>query len=272
MRLYKNIFIFFIIFFITESQAAKVDTINIFSPSMQKEIKVIVVTPENYNINKKHPVIYLLHGFGGNYATWIKINEKDIKETADKKNIIIATPDGGKGSWYFDSPVDNQWKYETFVSKELIETIDKQYSTIQSSKGRGITGLSMGGHGALYLAFKHQNIFGAAGSMSGGVDIRPFPKNWDISKRLGTYAENPENWEKNTVINMLHLLTANSLKLIIDCGTDDFFYQVNCNLHEKLLERNIPHDFISRPGRHNAEYWKNAVKYQLVFMTDFFEN
>src|ERR1700712_5289812 len=124
----------------------------------------------------------------------------------------------------------------------------------------------MGGHGALYLAFKHQDIFGAAGSMSGGVDIRPFPNNWDIAKRLGTYAEHPENWEKNSVINLVYLLTPNSLAIIFDCGTDDFFFKVNQNLHEKLLERNIPHDFIVRPGDHSIAYWTNSVNYQLLYM------
>lgn len=128
----------------------------------------------------------------------------------------------------------------------------------------------MGGHGALYLAFKHQDIFGAAGSMSGGVDIRPFPLNWDMSKRLGSYAGNQERWEKNTVINMVHLLTPNSLAICIDCGTEDFFFQVNKNLHDKLLERNIPHDFIVRPGVHDWDYWFNAVQYQLLFMHNFF--
>ena len=110
----------------------------------------------------------------------------------------------------------------------------------------------MGGHGALYLAFKHQDVFGAAGSMSGGVDITPFPNNWDISKRLGSYAQQPERWESNTVINLTHLLTPNALAIIIDCGTNDFFYNVNVKLHDKLVYSNIPHDFITRPGGHTC--------------------
>ena len=82
----------------------------------------------------------------------------------------------------------------------------------------------MGGHGALYLAIKHQDVFGAAGVMSGGVDIRPFPDNWDMAKRLGAYSEQPERWEKNTVINMLYLLRPGSLSLIIDCGQKIFSF------------------------------------------------
>src|SRR5690606_1283607 len=133
-------------------------------------------------------------------------------------------PDGGVTSWYFDSPIDPQMQYETYMSKELITRIDQTYRTLSDRSGRAITGLSMGGHGAFYLAFKHQDIWGAAGSMSGGVDLRPFPNNWDLAKRLGNYAEHKENWETNTVINLVHQLEGDHLKLIFDCGSSDFFY------------------------------------------------
>ncbi|MEZ7499569.1 alpha/beta hydrolase-fold protein [Flavobacterium sp. Arc3] len=128
----------------------------------------------------------------------------------------------------------------------------------------------MGGHGALYLALKHQDLYGAAGSMSGGVDIRPFSENWDIKKRIGSITDFPENWEKNTVINMLDLAKSNKLKLIIDCGVDDFFIDVNRNLHDKMLSLKIDHDYIERPGKHNIEYWENSLKFQLLFFHNFF--
>ena len=73
------------------------------------------------------------------------------------------------------------------------------------------------------------------------------------------------------MINMLHLIQPNSLQLIIDCGVDDFFYKVNENLHQQLLYRNIPHDYITGPGAHTWPYWANAVKYQLLFMSNFFK-
>jgi S-formylglutathione hydrolase FrmB len=104
------------------------------------------------------------------------------------------------------------------------------------------------------------------------MDIRPFPNNWDISKRLGTYAQESQNWEKNTVINLLDLIKGGSLKIIFDCGVDDFFCTVNRNLHQKMLENKIPHDYIERPGQHTWDYWKNSIKYQLVFFNDFFKS
>jgi S-formylglutathione hydrolase FrmB len=213
----------------------------------------------------------MLHGAGGSYKTW-PFYFPNIKEYADKYKFIIVCPDGNKTSWYFDSPIDNQIKYETYVSNELIVEIDKKYNTIADKSGRAITGLSMGGHGAFYRAFKHQDVWGAAGSTSGGVDIRPFPNNWEISKRLGVYSDNQDNWENNTVINLVYLLDQKNLKLIFDCGVDGFFYNANKRLHKKMLERNIPHDYIERPGKHNIEYWTNSIKYQFLFFNDFFES
>lgn len=266
-----RIFLFcvFTIFSSLVSKASKVDTVNTYSPSMKKQIKAVIIRPDSYDREKALPVVYLLHGYSDNYAGWIN-KAKGFEKAADQYKCIIVCPDGGFSSWYWDSYLDSNFRYETYISKELVNWIDSQYKTIKNKNGRAITGLSMGGHGALYLAFKHADVFGAAGSMSGGVDIRPFPINWDMAKRLGAYAENPERWEKNTVINLLHLLTPGKLALIIDCGTDDFFFRVNEELHQQLLLRNIPHDYITRPGSHNWEYWKNAIEYQLLFIHQFF--
>lgn len=249
--------------------SAHVDTVVVRSLIMKKDIKAVVITPKNYSKDRKYPVTYLLHGYSGNYANWIN-SAGALRQASDLSDMIIVCPDGGYSSWYWDSPVNDSFKYETYISKELVLWVDKHYSTVAKREGRAITGLSMGGHGALYLAFKHQDIFGAAGSMSGGVDIRPFPENWDMAARLGSYAAHPERWEQHTVINMLHLLTPGSLSLIIDCGIDDFFYGVNESLHKKLLERDIPHDYITRPGRHDWNYWNNAVLYQLLYFNQYF--
>jgi S-formylglutathione hydrolase FrmB len=263
-------FLFLSLLLLQTIHAAVVDTVNTYSASMKKTIKAVVITPDDYANAKALPVVYLLHGYSGNYSDWV-IKAKGFEKAVDLYQVIIVCPDGNN-SWYWDSPVDSNFKYDTYVSKELVNWIDGKYKTIKDRRGRGITGLSMGGHGALYLALKHQDVFGAAGSMSGGVDIRPFPNNWDMALRLGKYSEHPDNWEKYTVMNMLHLLQPNSLAILVDCGTEDFFYKVNENLHEQLLYRNIPHDYISRPGAHNWNYWTNAIQYQLLFMSNFFKS
>lgn len=259
------------VLFATGVFSATVDTVNVFSNKMHKNVKTVIVKPRSYDGQTAFPVLYLLHGYSGRYDGWVR-DSPHIKELADHYGIMIVCPDGGFSSWYWDSPVDSAFQYETFVSKELIGWVDQHYKTVPSREGRAITGLSMGGHGGLYLAFRNQEVFGACGSMSGGVDIRPFPNNWDMADHIGKQKDNPEYWEKYSVMGQLHLLTPNSLKIIIDCGTEDFFYQVNKRLHEELLYRNIPHDFISRPGAHNRPYWSNAVKYQVLFFSDFFYN
>jgi len=250
--------------------ASKVDTLVVTSKAMNKNIKNVVILPDTYASQKEQfSVLYLLHGAGGDHRGWISQVPK-LKEYADTFNMIIVCPDGGETSWYFDSPIDKSMQYETYVSSELVEALDSKYNTSKRKESRAIAGLSMGGHGALYLAFKHQDVWGAAGSTSGGVDIRPFPNNWDIKERLGTYPENKTIWEENTVINLVHLLDGD-LKLIIDCGYGDFFFDANQRLHKKLVERNIAHDYIERPGVHNWDYWANSIKYQLLFFSDFFE-
>lgn len=251
------------------SFAAKVDTVAVFSARMKKNIKTVIITPAGYASAKELPVVYLLHGYSDDYSGWLK-NAKGVDKLADQYNMIVVCPDGAYGSWYWDSPLDSSFQYETFVSSELVKWVDARYKTIKNRKGRAITGLSMGGQGALYLAFRHQDIFGAAGSMSGGVDIRSFPLNWDMAKRLGTYAENKEVWETHAVINLVHLLTPGSLAISIECGADDFFYKVNESLHDLLLDRNIPHDYTVRPGGHDWGYWTNAIQYQLLFMNNYF--
>ncbi len=251
--------------------AAQIDTLSTFSKAMNKKIPAIVITPERYKSGSdRFSVVYLLHGFGGSFAAWLK-EMPEVTEYADRHNVILVCADGNIGSWYFDSPIDPAWKYETYISSELVSQIDQKYRTIADRKGRGVTGYSMGGHGAMYVAFKHQDVFGVAGSMSGGVDFRPFPGNWDIAKRLGPYAQNTAVWDQYTVTNMINLLKPRSLELIIDCGTADFFAEVNQKFHERLLAAGIGHDYIVRPGAHNWPYWRNALDYQLLFMERYFK-
>ena len=262
----------FLVLLFFSAQAAQVDTIQVFSPSMNKNIKTCVIVPDNYKKSKKKfPVVYLLHGYSGNYATWVK-SFKEVSQQVDRYGFIAIGVDGNYSSWYFNSPIDPTFKYETYIIDELVPFIDKKYKTIASREGRAISGLSMGGHGALYLSLKHQDVFGAAGSMSGGVDIRPFSEKWNIKNRLGAITDFPENWEKNTVVNLIELNQNNNLKLIIDCGVDDFFIDVNRELHQKMLALKIDHDYIERPGKHNIDYWENSLKFQLLFFYNFFHS
>ena len=267
----KKLFTAILLFLSIQAFGAKVDTILVKSSSMNKDIKVVMIVPDVAlgNNAKTCPVIYLLHGHGGNERSWIGVKPQ-LPQIADEKGIIFVCPDG-KNSWYWDSPKNPAYRYETFVAKELTSYVDKNYQTINNRKARAITGLSMGGHGALFLAIRHKETFGAAGSTSGGVDIRPFPNNWGMKLQLGDYASNKETWNKHTVITQLDKIKNGDLAIIFDCGMKDFFLSVNENLHKRLVEKGINHDFILRPGGHDGNYWNNALDYQLLFFQKFFD-
>jgi S-formylglutathione hydrolase FrmB len=250
--------------------AASVDTVMIYSASMHKSINCVVVKPDAYSNKQLHfPVVYILHGYSDCYNTYVKV-VPGIKKYADEMQLVIVCPDGGYSSWYFDSPVDTAYKYETYISKEVVGFIDTHYHTIPDRNHRAITGHSMGGHGALYLALRHPDIFGAAGSMSGGVDFRPFPGEWDLAKRIGDIKTHPENWQNMTVTALIDKPLSKPVSMMIECGTDDFFYQVNQQLHAKMMQLKIPHDYVERPGRHTWDYWRNAIEYQLLFFKKHF--
>lgn len=251
--------------------AQQVDTVGIHSLKMNIEVKNVIILPDGYDAQseKEYPVVYLLHGYGGNHLSWLKTIKPTLPQLASKLQLIIVCPDG-KNSWYWDSPINSKSQYDTYVSKELVDYIDNHYKTVRSPKGRAVSGFSMGGHGALWLTIQHPDIFGVCGSMSGGVDIRPFPNNWEMSKSLGSYVNNSDLWDANTVITNIDKLAAYNIPLIVDCGQDDFFLDVNENLHKLLLSKKIRHTYIMTSGKHNSQYWNKAIDWQLTFFTDFF--
>ncbi len=246
---------------------AKTDTIAVYSKRMQKPIKVVVIQPDKIAKDKKLPVVYLLHGHGGNHKAWLQ-SAPQLEAKANLLNMLLVMPDGSRNSWYMNSPINPAIQYESFMVNELVPYIDSAYNT---NLKRAITGLSMGGHGAFYLSFRNKGVFGAAGSICGGVDIRPFPKNWEINQLLGDINEQPANWEANTVINIADNLKADDLRIIFDCGYGDFFLSVNRALHQKLLKNKIPHDYTERPGAHTSAYWGSSIDGHLLYFSKYFK-
>ncbi len=265
----RKILTFTLILAALASQAAKVDTLQVATKLLPQGYNgVVVITPEGHPQDAKFPTAYLLNGYSGCHTSWYALQPR-IADLADLYGMVLVMPDG-QDSWYWDAPVRPDIKMESFIIDELVPYIDSRYPTIPEAKKRAITGLSMGGHGALWLAMRHSDVFGNAGSMSGGVDIRPFPENWKMAQWLGPEADNQEVWDNHTVINLVPALRPGQLNLTIDCGVDDFFYQVNLNLHEALLDAGIDHDFTSRPGAHTGPYWQNSILYHLLFFNEAF--
>lgn len=265
---------FLILFFCTVFfvQAAGVDTVEIHSGSMNKKIKTVVVKPEGYNAQgaKQYPVVYLLHGYGGNYRNWIS-RVPHIKQLADQHEVIIVCPDGAIGSWYFDSPVDENYRYETFVGTEVPAFIDANYKTIANRKGRVITGLSMGGHGGMFIGFRHADQFSGCGSMSGALHVTGITRGYDVEKRLGDTAANKKYWQDWSVLKVIEQYPKDSLSIIIDCGIQDRIIGMSRAAHDKMLKLNIPHDYIERPGAHDWAYWRTAIDHQLLFFRKHFD-
>lgn len=268
----KKIFTSLVILLVAvEVNAATVDTVIIYSKSMHKNIECVVIKPDSYKHKKNfYPVVYLLHGYSGWYSNWI-IRVPQLKKYADAYQMMIVCPDGDYSSWYFDSPVDSSMKYETYVAKEVPDYIDQYYHTIKDRRSRAITGLSMGGHGGLFLGFRHADFFGACGSMSGVVDLNFTRNKYDLMKRIGDTIVNADNWKNYSVINVIENYPKDSLAIIFDCGNDDPFAGINRQLHSKMLSLKIPHDYIERPGKHEWSYWANSIKFQLLFFRNYFD-
>jgi S-formylglutathione hydrolase FrmB len=273
----KKMFTAFIILIGMQAFAGTVDTIEMKSAYLKKAIKFVVIQPSiqnnqsnQLNSQERYPVVYLLNGYDGNYAQWTK-TAPQLAKTADDLKMIFVYPDGGKSSWYFDSPIDSSMQYESYIIKELVPYVDANFPTKANPKSRAITGLSMGGHGGLYLAIRHSDVFGAAGSTSGGFDFRPFPKSWNLPNILGEYETNQARWYDYTVMRQVELLTNKQLAIIFDCGVDDIFIKVNRALHEKLLQLKIDHDYIERSGGHNHAYWRSSIDFQMLYFHQFFQ-
>ena len=244
------------------------DTVEVPAQKMNRSIKVAVVVPHQYRIypDTKYPVVYLLHGAWGCYRDWP--HKANLDSLADTYSTIIVCPDG-QDSWYLDSPIDPSFQFETFISYELVNYIDTHYRTYPRREMRAITGLSMGGHGALWNAFRHPDVFASCGSMSGGVDISKYPGRWHIADRLGDYDNNQQRWIDHSVISLVPTLEPGQ-NIIIDIGYDDLFFEVNNNLHEALLQQGVEHDYTVRHGDHNWQFWVNSIDYHMMFFHKIF--
>lgn len=263
--------IFFIVALLASvvAKAAKVDTITIKAAEMPQPIEVTIIVPDGACATHRVPTVYLLNGFGGDHKQWTTTC-KQLPALADQYGMAMVMPDGCD-SWYWDAPANPGVKMETFMTKRLVPYIDAHYPTLPEASKRAITGLSMGGHGALWLGIRHPDIWKNIGSTSGGVNILPFTERWKMKDALGAYTSaTAKIWETHTVINLVPQMIPGANNIIFDCGSEDFFSGVNASLHQKLLEAKIPHDYISCPGNHSHKYWSNSILYHLLYFSRHF--
>ncbi|MBT4282342.1 MAG: esterase family protein [Candidatus Marinimicrobia bacterium] len=246
--------------------AATLDTIQVFSPSMEKSIPALIVLPDLYpKTESSYNAVFLLHGYGGDYLNWS--THANLEESAAKSSMILICPDGSPNSWYMDSPIESSSQYETFIIQTLIPWFQETYRINKI----GITGLSMGGHGSLYLAIRNSNVFHAVSSMSGGVDLTYSTVKWEIASKIGSYELYPERWRNHSIINMLDQIENGFMPVLLDCGYEDIFIEINRTLHSRLIEKNISHTYIEKSGGHSWNYWVNALDEHLTFFDNAFK-
>ena len=251
--------------FAQASTEREVPTKNVPGPAL-----VTVALPEGYDAapDEHYPTVYLLNGHGGDQKSWPSVINVDSLATAH--GVIIICP-AGQNSWYFDSPVNKKMQMESYITKDLVPWVDANYRTIKKPEQRAITGLSMGGHGALWLAFRHPDLFLNAGSTSGGVDFTPWPKSWNLPDALGPYAQNKRRWADHTVLSLVPAIPHGRYNIIFDCGTEDFFFKVNNRLHNELQKRGIVHKYLTSPGNHSKAYWHRSIVPQMKFFSEKFK-
>ena len=259
--------------------AAKVEYIELFSESMQTNVPGSVILPDAYeaDANVRFPVVYALHGAGGESRGFFQARPGGIlPRLSDKYGFIAVCPDGAKTSWWLDSPVNPKMKYETLVVKEVLPYIDAKYLTLADRTRRAIFGVSMGGHGACYIGFRHTDLFGAVGNIVGGVNLTPYPHQWGLDKVLGDPEKCPENWRDFSALSQAKNLGNGDVELISICGTGDFFLLPNRAMHDMLSQNNVRHTYIEMRGKnkelstHTIAFAREVMPLVALFFDNYF--
>lgn len=212
------------------------------------------------------PAVILLHGYSGDYTQWSR--NSNLQEYADIYNCIIITPSGFFDSWYINSPLNNRSQYESYFTSRLLPYI---INTLRADSAKiFLSGLSMGGFGAISLILHFPDKIKAAASTSGVLNLEPFIGKWGLPKILGSGGKIDSVYKLVSPLNRLNKSEKISNILLIDCGTEDFAYTGNVQFYQRAVEMGYNITFISRPGNHTHQYWKQALPYHFLFFSKLF--
>ena len=241
---------------------------------LRSSVRYCVYLPASYSApdarTRKYPVLYLLHGLGGNEQAMALDGEwttlQDLRRDHLVGEFLVVAPDGWD-TFYINSR-DGKTPYSDFFLREFMPFIERTYRIRSERAARGITGFSMGGYGALRMAFAHPELFGSASSHSGAL-MRDPPRGVSagassgnlVAQLLAKVFGNPIDakfWELNSpfVLARKNVAFLLKMKIYFDCGTEDSygFYRGASELHETLDSLKIPHEFHLYPGGHNVSY------------------
>jgi len=249
------------------------------SKILARSVSYCVVLPASFDADKtKHfAILYSLHGLGDNEQFFVHSGlwnlVEDMREKGELKEFLITTPDGGAG-FYIDSK-DGKNRYEDFLLQEFFPFIEKRYRAAPGRANRAISGVSMGGYGALHLAFRHPQLFISVSAQSAALieKLPAFLGNASQSPRgrvLGSVFGAPPDpvfWEQNSPLALARTANLAGLHIYFDCGDqDDYGFEAGATALDKILTaRHIPHEFHLYPGRHDAAYFAEHLPASLTF-------
>ncbi|MBX3265461.1 MAG: hypothetical protein KF831_02025 [Acidobacteria bacterium] len=234
------------------------------SDLMGRPIPYNVIFPANYEIDKeaRFPVIYMMHGLGGSH----KITKLTSAKYTDKQRVIMVFLEGGTG-FYTDSATKPADKWESYIIKELIPEVDKNFRTVADRRGRAVAGASMGGYGALKFGIKYPQLFSLAVSWSGAVNVTAFHDATDLpsipflKQTLTTVFGDGEDRATVHANDLFKLFSEYPTEKIrdlpffyLDCGTEDELglFKPNRDLAGIMFDRKIPHEYRQFPGGHDV--------------------
>lgn len=229
---------------------------------------VLVFIPSQYADNymeSKLPAVYLLHGFGGCYRNWA--DRSDLQKASDRSGFIIICPDGFYNSWYVNDSNSDGMQYREFFHRELYPLMAMDFNL--SAERTFITGLSMGGNGAMNLFLDDTSKFAAAGSMSGALDL--YDCSWLIdkwiSKVLGPNTADNKRYVEESSVNRVALAKGTDKLLIVSCGYDDTLFPSSTKFVENCKKEGVPYIALFSPGVHSWTFWDYALQSHLWYFS-----
>jgi len=253
---------------------------NIKSKILARAVPYCILLPPSYEEQKtrRYPVLYFLHGLGDNEQMMLHSGGwnlvEDLWEQHQIGEFLIVTPAGG-ASFYVNS-YDGKQRYEDFFLREFIPAMEQHYRIEADRATRGIAGFSMGGYGALRLAFVHPELFGSVSVHSAAlveklptVTVASSAQNPRIRMLGDVFGSPPEKsfWERNNPLTLGRTAKISSLKIYFDCGSEDGYgFYAGAEALDKILnERHIAHEFHIYPGGHDWAYFAEHLPASLKF-------